>query len=218
MLKPNENWHKWIGYLEFRTFSSLEWPGGFLKLRCEGSEKTKLLPRLGPRDEASKHGDSPFGGGGVLVGGKFFLESGGKGAELKQFCTKTHDNASGGHFGVIKTLNRTRERFYWDRFLADVEKWCRECEACRARKGPKTEQGKSVTERTPVNMRCGRAPRLPCDILFGRPGYTPSSLNEDLDKLEARLESVQTYDRERIKLSTERKKTCYHSTISTRVI
>ncbi|GBO36656.1 hypothetical protein AVEN_30343-1, partial [Araneus ventricosus] len=34
-----------------------------------------------------------------------------------------------------------------------------------------------------------RAPRLPCDILFGRPGDTPSSLNEDLKKLEARLEA-----------------------------
>ncbi|KAF8766552.1 Gypsy retrotransposon integrase-like protein 1 [Argiope bruennichi] len=31
-----------------------------------------------------------------------------------------------------------RVRFYWDRLRADVEKWCRECHACGARKGPKT--------------------------------------------------------------------------------
>ncbi|GBM15756.1 hypothetical protein AVEN_262922-1 [Araneus ventricosus] len=37
----------------------------------------------------------------------------------------------------MKTLNKTRERFYWDRLRADVEKWCRECHACGARKGPK---------------------------------------------------------------------------------
>ncbi|GBO26646.1 hypothetical protein AVEN_126021-1 [Araneus ventricosus] len=38
----------------------------------------------------------------------------------------------------MKTLSKTRERFYWDRLRADVEKWCRECHACGAHKGPKT--------------------------------------------------------------------------------
>ncbi|GBN24867.1 hypothetical protein AVEN_124796-1 [Araneus ventricosus] len=38
----------------------------------------------------------------------------------------------------MKTLSKIRERFYWDRLRADVDKWCRECHACGARKGPKT--------------------------------------------------------------------------------
>ncbi|GBL98848.1 hypothetical protein AVEN_165691-1 [Araneus ventricosus] len=38
----------------------------------------------------------------------------------------------------MKTLSKTRERFYWDRLRADVEKWCGECHACGARKGHKT--------------------------------------------------------------------------------
>ncbi|GBM11572.1 hypothetical protein AVEN_180130-1 [Araneus ventricosus] len=38
----------------------------------------------------------------------------------------------------MKTFCKTRERFYWDRLRADVGKWCRECHACGARKGPKT--------------------------------------------------------------------------------
>ncbi|GBN54731.1 hypothetical protein AVEN_48046-1 [Araneus ventricosus] len=38
----------------------------------------------------------------------------------------------------MKTLSKTRERFYWDRLRADVEKLCRVCHACGARKGPKT--------------------------------------------------------------------------------
>ncbi|GBO33509.1 hypothetical protein AVEN_248895-1 [Araneus ventricosus] len=38
----------------------------------------------------------------------------------------------------MKTLSKTRERFYWDKLRADVEKWCRECHACGTRKGPKT--------------------------------------------------------------------------------
>ncbi|GBN10046.1 Transposon Ty3-I Gag-Pol polyprotein [Araneus ventricosus] len=51
---------------------------------------------------------------------------------------QTHDSASGGHFGVTKTLSKAPERFYWDRLRADVEKWCRECHACGVRKGPKS--------------------------------------------------------------------------------
>ncbi|GBM97845.1 hypothetical protein AVEN_148145-1 [Araneus ventricosus] len=75
------------------------------------------------------------------------------------------------------------------------------------RKRPKTEDGKSVTEWTSAEKLSDRTPRFPCDILFGRPGDTPSSPNEDLNKLEARLESVQTSDREQVKLFKERKST-----------
>ncbi|GBM46593.1 hypothetical protein AVEN_95591-1 [Araneus ventricosus] len=59
-------------------------------------------------------------------------------SRILEVLRETHDSASGGHFGVMKTLSKTRERFYWDRLRADVEKWCRECHACGARKGPKT--------------------------------------------------------------------------------
>ncbi|GBN18082.1 hypothetical protein AVEN_217815-1 [Araneus ventricosus] len=90
----------------------------------------------------------------------------------------------------MKTLRRIRERFYWNRLLADVEKWCRECQICRARKRPKREDGKSVTGWISAEKLSDRTPRFPCDILFGRPGDTSSSPNEDLNKLGARLESV----------------------------
>ncbi|GBM51209.1 hypothetical protein AVEN_85928-1 [Araneus ventricosus] len=59
-------------------------------------------------------------------------------SRIQELLRETHDSASGGHFGVMKTLSKTRELFYWDRLRADVEKWCRECHACGARKGPKT--------------------------------------------------------------------------------
>ncbi|GBM39276.1 Transposon Ty3-I Gag-Pol polyprotein [Araneus ventricosus] len=59
-------------------------------------------------------------------------------SRIPEVLRQTHDSASGGHFGVMKTLSKTRERFYWDRLRDDVEKWCRECHACGARKGPKT--------------------------------------------------------------------------------
>ncbi|GBL93060.1 hypothetical protein AVEN_216425-1 [Araneus ventricosus] len=60
-------------------------------------------------------------------------------------------------------------------------------------------------------MLFGRTLRLPCDILFGRPSGTPSSPNEYMKNLEARLESVHSFARERIKLDRERMKTGYDS-------
>ncbi|GBN28931.1 hypothetical protein AVEN_262197-1 [Araneus ventricosus] len=59
-------------------------------------------------------------------------------SRIPEVLRKTHDSASGGHFGIMKTLRRIRKRFYWGRLRADVEKWCRECQICRARKRLKT--------------------------------------------------------------------------------
>ncbi|GBN01182.1 hypothetical protein AVEN_1620-1 [Araneus ventricosus] len=78
-------------------------------------------------------------------------------------------------------------------------------------KGHKTEQGKSVTGWTPAEKLSHRTPRFPCDILFRRPARAPSSPNENTNNSEARLESVQTSVRERIKLSRERMKTRFNS-------
>ncbi|GFX88073.1 retrovirus-related Pol polyprotein from transposon 412 [Trichonephila clavipes] len=50
---------------------------------------------------------------------------------------KLHGSPTGGHFGVMKTLHRVRERFCWGKVRADVEQWCKSCDACSARKGPK---------------------------------------------------------------------------------
>ncbi|GBM68087.1 Retrovirus-related Pol polyprotein from transposon 297 [Araneus ventricosus] len=60
-----------------------------------------------------------------------------------------------------------------------------------------------VTGFTPADMNFGRTLRLPCDLLFERPSDTPSSSNEYLNNLEARLESVHAFARERIKLTSE---------------
>ncbi|GBL98624.1 hypothetical protein AVEN_139300-1 [Araneus ventricosus] len=126
---------------------------------------------------------------------------------IQEVLRETHDNTSGRHFGVMKTSRKTRERFYWDRLRADVEKWCWECQACGARKGPKTEQGKSVSGRTPAETFSDRTIRFPCDILFGRPRDTPSSPTNS----EARLESVQASVGEQVVLSRERMKIRYDS-------
>ncbi|GBM04785.1 Transposon Ty3-G Gag-Pol polyprotein [Araneus ventricosus] len=35
-------------------------------------------------------------------------------SRIPEVLRETHDSASGGHFGVMKTLSKTRERFYWE--------------------------------------------------------------------------------------------------------
>ncbi|GBL97393.1 hypothetical protein AVEN_170503-1 [Araneus ventricosus] len=60
-------------------------------------------------------------------------------------------------------------------------------------------------------MLFGRTQRLSCDILFEQPSETPSSPNEYMKNLEARLQSVHAFARERIKLASERMKTRYDS-------
>jgi len=61
---------------------------------------------------------------------------------IKQILEKAHDSPSGGHFGINKTLEKIRKRFYWASCKQDVEEWCRSCKVCPARKGP-TWKGKS---------------------------------------------------------------------------
>lgn len=51
-----------------------------------------------------------------------------------------HDNPTAGHFGITKTLDRIRERFYWPHCRNDVEVWCKSCEKCASRKGPGRKQ------------------------------------------------------------------------------
>ena len=49
---------------------------------------------------------------------------------------EAHDSPSGGHFGVNKTLQKIRKRFYWAFCKKEVENWCRSCSVCVAKKGP----------------------------------------------------------------------------------
>ncbi|GFY03056.1 retrovirus-related Pol polyprotein from transposon 412 [Trichonephila clavipes] len=48
-----------------------------------------------------------------------------------------HGSPAGGHFGVMKTLQKVRDRFYCNNVLSDVEKCCRICDPCASRKGPR---------------------------------------------------------------------------------
>ncbi|KAK3893289.1 hypothetical protein Pcinc_002845 [Petrolisthes cinctipes] len=54
-----------------------------------------------------------------------------------KILNESHNQITSGHLGVKKTLSRLRQRFYWMGMHQDVEEWCRACDVCCAKKGPK---------------------------------------------------------------------------------
>ena len=70
-------------------------------------------------------------------------------------------NKIDGHFGIDRTLNSIRSRFYWPYMNEDIKQWCSECDICaRCKPGPGV--GKSPLRQT----QCG-APleRIGIDIV-----------------------------------------------------
>ena len=47
-----------------------------------------------------------------------------------------HEIPVTGHFGIPKTLEKIRKKFYWSAMTDDVTLWVRQCDQCAARKGP----------------------------------------------------------------------------------
>jgi len=43
---------------------------------------------------------------------------------IKRVLKEAHDAPSGGHFGINKTLEKVRKKFYWATRKKDVEDWC----------------------------------------------------------------------------------------------
>lgn len=58
-------------------------------------------------------------------------------SRVPEVLRKLHDETSGGHFGIKKTLEKVRERFYWVNCKEDVKDWCRKCRLCASSNGPR---------------------------------------------------------------------------------
>jgi hypothetical protein len=55
-------------------------------------------------------------------------------SKVKEVRTEMHGGPSGGHFGISKTLDKVRQRYYWLHSRDDVESWCQQlAEASRTR-------------------------------------------------------------------------------------
>ena len=66
------------------------------------------------------------------ISGRRLLVAKGMRIEVLQAC---HDEPTGGHLGVSKTLNKIKQRFHLRKMKGSVEDWCRSCELCAQRKG-----------------------------------------------------------------------------------
>ncbi|KAJ8914274.1 hypothetical protein NQ315_011007 [Exocentrus adspersus] len=102
-----------------------------------------------------------------------------------------HSGVGGGHFGINKTLDKVRERFYWLGSRSDVEEWCRRCETCAASKGPRT-----------------RKLRLPIDLISDRP-KKEEGVNNYISHLQDRLKLTHAEVRQKMRIESDRMKTRY---------
>jgi len=55
---------------------------------------------------------------------------------VREILEEAHDSSIGGHFGVNKTLEKIRKRFYWVTCKQDIENWCKSCKVHVSKQGP----------------------------------------------------------------------------------
>ncbi|KAJ8941380.1 hypothetical protein NQ318_003633 [Aromia moschata] len=111
-------------------------------------------------------------------------------ARIHQVLEELHNSPTGGHFGVTRTLARVRDRFYWVNCRRDVEEWCKRCDLCSAKKGPKQEAV------------------LPTDLMLGRPldETEERSLPEFVEDLRERMDRIHRFAREKLKIHSDKMK------------
>ncbi len=60
----------------------------------------------------------------------------------KEILDELHNKPCGGHLGITRVRAAIKQRFYWPRMRADIERWCKCCRTCTLnKKGP--SRGKS---------------------------------------------------------------------------
>ncbi|KAJ8914139.1 hypothetical protein NQ315_016217 [Exocentrus adspersus] len=100
-----------------------------------------------------------------------------------------HSGVGGGHFGINKTLDKVRERFYWLGSRSDVEEWCRRC-------------------KTPASVVFGAELRLPIDLISDRP-KKGEGVNNYISHLQDRLKLTHAEVRQKMRIESDRMKTRY---------
>ena len=61
------------------------------------------------------------------------------------------DARTAAHLGVMKTLRKIQQRYYWLGQRKDVEEWCRQCKVCASRKSPFTHPKAPMQTYTSTN-------------------------------------------------------------------
>ena len=74
---------------------------------------------------------------------------------LKEIVPFLHEHCR--HFGMAKTFDRVRERFYWPGMKKDVPEWVSSCEVCCHKKSPHQKHIHSLTMWKPCHPFCQAA-------------------------------------------------------------
>ena len=78
-----------------------------------------------------------------------------------EILSNVHNHVPGAHFGVHKTFQKLRERYWWSSMPKDVEHWCKSCVDCELKKSPRN------TKRAPLLPLAveGAFDRITVDVL-----------------------------------------------------
>ena len=68
---------------------------------------------------------------------------------VTQVLNSIHSSTTEGHLGILKTVEKVRERFYWPGFQEDVKLFINRCEQCQKRANPPKTHRHSLVEWTP---------------------------------------------------------------------
>ena len=85
-----------------------------------------------------------------------------------EVLTACHDDQTGSHFGIDKTYQTIRDRYFWKGMFRDVENWIKSCTSCSTKKNPKVI-GKAPLIPIPVD---GPFDRVAVDVLGPLPPST----------------------------------------------
>ncbi|XP_033607654.1 uncharacterized protein LOC117282386 [Cryptotermes secundus] len=146
-------------------------------------------------------------------------------SRVKEVLSELHGGPSGGHFGVNKTLNKVRQRFYWlqsdgtvERYVKTIEEHLRKIVASHQRDWDERlplfllayrASIHDTTGLTPASLVFGRELRLPCDLLFGVPPGKELPVTDYAADLVEHLHDIHDYARKHLKLASDRMKTRY---------
>ena len=54
-----------------------------------------------------------------------------------EVLSNVHNHVAGAHFGVHKTFQKLKQRYWWSGMFKDVEHWCKSCVDCAKKKSPR---------------------------------------------------------------------------------
>ena len=100
--------------------------------------------------------------------------------DVEDALRQYHAGDTAGHFGIQKTLDQVKRRFYWPSSREDTKRFCRRCAECN-------EYHRGKLKR----LKLGREARLPLDIVYGSPDEEPA---EDYDRFVERVRERTTLE------------------------